>query len=806
MKCKYKVTGMSCAACSSRVEKAVSKVEGVLECSVNLLTGDMTVIGDASDSSVRNTVASLGYGISRPELREEASPKEDKENPKLVFRLGISILLSLALMYFSMGHMIGIPVSQAFSSSPISIAIIQLLLAALVMVINQRFFINGAKGILNKAPGMDTLVSLGAFSAFGYSVYVVFCMCFQPDRVGELLHELYFETAAMILTLITVGKTLEAHAKGKSTDAIKTLLDLAPKTANVIKDGVESTVDAASVRVGDIFIVRAGDRIPADAEVVEGGGATDESMLSGESFPVDKTVGDRVSAATILKNGYIICSATAVGEDTVLSEIVRMVKEASGTKAPIAKLADRVAGVFVPAVMSIALLTLLGWLIAGEGVGYALTRATAVLVISCPCALGLATPVAIMVGSGTGARCGVLFKNALSLELTGRLKTVFLDKTGTVTTGEMSVTDVILAEGVTEKELLSFALSLEEPSEHPIGEAISRYAKDKGASLEKISGFETISGIGVAATVDGEPALACSYSFAKTKAKVDKDMEYEALTAQGKTPICFIKGERVLGLIAVSDTIKPDAKSAVLQMKNMGLEVIMLTGDNEVTAKAVAKCAGIDRVYASLMPGDKERIIKAHESVGFCAMVGDGINDAPALTRADVGIAIGRGTDIAIESADVVLMKSELSDVPLAVSLGRRVLWNIRENLFFAFLYNVIGIPMAIGAFGLSISPMFGALAMSLSSFSVVMNALRIGLFKNEIKKKEEKMEVRTFKVQGMMCPHCEARVKKTVEAISGVKEAVADHKSATVKVSLMGEVHDEKIVSAITEAGYEVK
>jgi len=807
---KYKVTGMSCAACSARVERAVGSLEGVEVCSVNLLTGDMTVKGTATREQVASAVVKAGYGVKQT---KSDKPQEKKEGSPILLRFIVSCSLVLILMYFSMGHMVGLPLPVSLKSSPIAQALIQLLLSAAVMVINQRFFINGARGALHLAPNMDTLVALGSFASFGYSVYVVFQMCFATaEEAHTLLHGLYFESAAMILALITLGKMLEARAKGKTTTAINALIDLTPKMATVVVDGAERQIPATELRVGDVFAVRPGESIPTDARVIEGGSAVDESMLTGESLPVEKAVGDEVFAGSRNKSGFILCEATRVGEGTALSSIIKMVSDAAASKAPIAKLADRVSGIFVPCVLGISLITLFGWLIAKESIGFAIARAISVLVISCPCALGLATPVAIMVGSGVGARNGILFKSAAALEMAGRIDTVVLDKTGTVTNGTPEVTDVIVADGVKERELLSLAASLEALSEHPLAVAVCRYAEQKGVSPYDVAGFEALAGSGVRGTVLGIECIGASFEFAKKQINIDKlTTVYEKLTDQGKTPLVFLRNKEYVGIIAVSDTVKEDAKESVATLSKMGLSVVMLTGDNERTARAIASEVGIERVVASVLPEGKERVISELMTEGRVLMVGDGINDAPALTRADLGMAIGRGTDVAIESAGVVLTGAGLSGVAAALKLGRRTLWNIRENLFWAFLYNCIGIPLAAGLFGLSLSPMIGAAAMSLSSFCVVTNALRLGLFKpfkenkSVTEEKEIKKMEKVFKVEGMMCPHCEGRVKRTIEAIEGVEAAVASHTSGTVTVTLSGDVSDKTIIDAISAQGYDV-
>ena len=825
---KYRVSGMSCAACSARVEGAVSHVTGVSGCAVNLLTGELRVEGEYSENEIISAVRGAGYGIEPAGSSSggaDTDELKESESRPMLYRLLWSVGFLIALMYFSMGHMLGIPLPKVLVDAPVSIALIQMLLCIAVMVINGKFFINGVKGVIHLAPNMDTLVALGSAASFGYSVVMTFLMIFTEAEGGDahgMLHGLYFESAAMILALITVGKFLEARAKGRTTDALRSLLSLKPKTATLMRDGVEVTVGIDEVRVGDIFVVRAGESIPTDGVVIEGEGSVDESMLSGESLPNDKSCGARVSGATVNKSGYMLCRATEVGEGTALAGIIRMVKEASSTKAPIAKLADRVSGVFVPVVLGIALITFFGWLIAGAEAGYAIGRAVSVLVISCPCALGLATPVAIMVGSGVGAVRGILFKSAAALEESGRVRTVVFDKTGTLTRGEMSVAGVYATRD--EGELLSLAYSLEVLSEHPLALAVVKYAEQKGIDRLPVEGFRTLAGRGVCGVVDGDEIYGVSFVEAKKLTNIDKTLEnaYNDSASRGRTPIVFIRGGECLGMISVSDSIREDARECVSELRGMGIEVVMLTGDNEVSARAVAAEVGIERVVAGVLPGGKEAVIRELRESGRVAMVGDGINDAPSLTAADVGIAVGRGTDIAIESADVVLMRDELSDVPSAIALGRSVLMNVRENLGWAFLYNSIGIPMAAGLFGLALDPMFGALAMSLSSFSVVMNALRLNLWRPRWEKSKNKtgepcgtpeinnekeifcME-RIIKVEGMMCPHCEARVKKVLEAIEGVAEAIPSHKDGSVTVKLSGEVDTALLEAAITDAGYSV-
>ena len=825
---KFKVTGMSCAACSARVERAVGSLAGVESCSVNLLTGDMTVTGSATRVEISAAVVAAGYGVA--EEKRQTNTVKDKESGVILARLVTSLLLVLVLMYFSMGHMIGLPLPAPLNASPVAQALVQLLLSASVMVINQKFFINGVKGAIHLAPNMDTLVSLGSLASFGYSVYLTFLMVLDAEGAGAHLHGLYFEAAAMILALITLGKLLEAKAKGKTTDAISSLMSLGAKRATLIVDGEAREVDIDEVKVGDLFLVRPGERVAVDGVVVEGESSVDESMLTGESIPVDKTVGSRVFGATVNSQGRLVCRATEVGEGTVLAGIIKMVSDASATKAPIARIADKVAGVFVPTVLGIAAITLAGWLIAGESFGFAIARAISVLVISCPCALGLATPVAIMVSGGVGAKNGVLFKNATATEECGRVKCVILDKTGTVTEGKPRVTDVI---AVSER-LLPVANTLESSSEHPLGRAIADYCGKGSVASLPFEGFSAITGRGVSALIEGKVAYGVSFDYAKTLTEIDKKTEedYNRLANGGKTPMLFIHGGKYLGMIAVADTVKEDAALGVAALHAMGLRVVMLTGDGRATAERIAREVGIDEVRAQLLPEDKEGAVRELMKEGKCAMVGDGINDAPALTAADVGIAIGRGTDIAIEAADVVLMREGLIGVASAIDIGRSALRNIRENLFFAFLYNCLGIPLAAGLFGLTLSPMFGAAAMSLSSFSVVMNALRLNLWRegklkaratrvklnggkstanaeentenlNKNKKEEEKM-IKVFVLDGMMCPHCEARVKKTVEAIDGVVSAEAVHFDGTLTVEMTKDVSAE-IVKAVTDQGYPV-
>ena len=833
---QYTVTGMSCAACSARVEKAVSKVPGVTACSVSLLTNSMGVEGTASQADIIKAVVDAGYGASvkgeetaaaSASYQAEEEALADHETPVLKKRLLASLGFLMVLMYFSMGHMMwGWPVPAFFENNHVAMGLLQLLLAAIVMVINQKFFINGFRGLLHKAPNMDTLVALGSGASFVWSTYALFALSDAQlrgdmDGVMTYMHEFYFESAAMILTLITVGKMLEARSKGKTTDALKGLMKLAPKTAVVLRDGKETTVPIAQVRKGDVFVVRPGENIPVDGVVLEGSSAVNESALTGESIPVDKETGDLVSAATVNQSGFLRCEATRVGEDTTLSQIIKMVSDAAATKAPIAKIADRVSGVFVPAVITIAVLTTFGWLLLGETLGFALARGISVLVISCPCALGLATPVAIMVGNGMGAKNGILFKTAVSLEETGRVEIVALDKTGTITKGEPVVTDLLPAEGATEMELLSMAGSLEKKSEHPLAKAVLKKAEEEPVTISEVSEFTALPGNGLSGRLNGEELLGGNLTFISSRVTVPETIKKEAqtLAGEGKTPLFFAKGGRLAGIIAVADTIKEDSPKAVKELQNMGIHVVMLTGDNERTAKAVGAQAGVDEVIAGVLPDGKESVIRSLKSKGKVAMVGDGINDAPALTRADIGIAIGAGTDVAIDAADVVLMKSRLSDVPAAIRLSRATLRNIHENLFWAFFYNIIGIPLAMGVwiplFGWQLNPMFGAAAMSLSSFCVVSNALRLNFFDmyrsdrdkkiKEKKKKETKTMEKTLKVEGMMCEHCEARVKKALEAVPGVESAVANHKDGTAVVTLSQDVPYETLKKAVEDQDYKV-
>ena len=829
---------MSCAACSARVEKAVSGVPGVTSCSVSLLTNSMGVEGTAESSAIIKAVEDAGYGASEKGKDVSASHAaqeavlEDHETPKLRKRLLSSIVFLLVLMYFSMGHgMWNWPVPSFFANNHVAMGILQMILAAIVMVINQRFFISGFKGLIHRAPNMDTLVALGATASFVWSVYVLFAMTAAQASgdamaVHSYLHDLYFESAAMILTLITVGKMLEARSKGKTTDALKALMKLAPKTATVVRNNHEVTVPIDDVRKGDIFVVRPGESIPVDGVVIEGESAVNEASLTGESIPVDKAAGDQVSAATINQSGFIRCKATRVGEDTTLSQIIKMVSDAAATKAPIAKIADKVSGIFVPAVISVAFVTTVIWLIIGRPFGFALARGISVLVISCPCALGLATPVAIMVGNGVGARNGILFKNAASLEETGRIDIIALDKTGTITNGEPVVTDILPSENIKEIELLVLAASLEAKSEHPLAKAIMLKAGEAGIKPLEVSSFKALPGNGLSAVQDGVALTGGSLAFISGMTSVPKSFTDKAdtLASDGKTPLLFMKGDNLVGIIAVADTMKADGREAIEQLRDMGIHTVMLTGDNERTAKAIGKQAGLDEVVAGVLPDGKEAVIRDLSKKGKVAMVGDGINDAPALTRADIGIAIGAGSDVAVDAADVVLMKSNLADVPAAIRLSRATLRNIHQNLFWAFFYNVIGIPIAAGALvglGITLNPMLGAAAMSLSSFCVVTNALRLNLCRvhdsshdrkkkrnNVVDEPEEKMaeNIRKMNVEGMMCPHCEARVKKALEAIDGVKEAVVSHESASAVVTLDSPVSDEELTKAVTDAGYEVK
>ena len=884
---QYTVTGMSCAACSSRVEKAVSKVPGVTACSVSLLTNSMGVEGDVPPETVIHAVEDAGYGASlkgqgaaaqAQSASEAEDALKDRETPVLKHRLIASLGFLAVLMYVSMGHMMwGWPLPHFMEGNHVAMGLLQLLLAGIIMVINQKFFISGFKGLLHRAPNMDTLVALGSGASFIYSTYALFAMTDaqlkgNDTAVMSYMHEFYFESAAMILALITVGKMLEARSKGKTTDALKGLMKLAPKTAVIIQDGVETKVPIEEVKKGDVFVVRPGENIPVDGVVLEGASAVNEAALTGESIPVDKAQGDPVSAATVNQSGYLRCEATRVGEDTSLSQIIRMVSDAAATKAPIAKIADRVSGVFVPAVITIAVVTTIVWLLAGQTFGFALARGISVLVISCPCALGLATPVAIMVGNGMGAKNGILFKTAVSLEETGKMDIVALDKTGTITSGEPRVTDVIPSGGVTEKELVSLALSLEKKSEHPLAKAVLLYAKEQQMDAPEAADFQALPGNGLSGTLDGASLAGGSFSYISghTTVSAQEQASFERLASEGKTPLCFMKNGRLAGMIAVADVIKEDSPQAVKELQNMGIRVVMLTGDNERTARAIGAQAGVDEVIAGVLPDGKESVIRSLKEQGKVAMVGDGINDAPALTRADIGIAIGAGTDIAIDAADVVLMKSRLSDVPAAIRLSRATLRNIHENLFWAFFYNVVGIPLAAGLwypiFGWKLNPMFGAAAMSLSSFCVVTNALRLNLFKmhdaskdHPMRKRAEKaankggekaenagavrmgaedtrsigqtangnetvakemqksenqknninMEgitmTKTMNIEGMMCGHCEARVKKALEALAGVESAEVSHEKGTAIVSMSADVADDTLKEAVEAQDYKV-
>ena len=850
---QFNVTGMSCAACSARVEKAVRKVPGVTSCSVSLLTNSMGVEGTASASAIIQAVQEAGYGASPKSAGTAAASSTsadldalaDHETPKLKRRLIASVGFLLVLMYFSMGHMMwGWPLPHWFDGNHVAMGLVQLLLAGIIMVINQKFFISGFKGLIHRAPNMDTLVALGSSASFVWSTYALFAMTrAQVDGNDELvmhyMMEFYFESAAMILTLITVGKMLEARSKGKTTDALKSLMKLAPKTATLLRDGAEVSVPIAQVKKGDLFVVRPGENIPVDGIVLEGSSAVNESALTGESIPVDKAEGDKVSAATTNQSGFLRCQATRVGEDTTLSQIIRMVSDAAATKAPIAKIADTVSGFFVPVVITIAVVTTIVWLLLGRELGYALARGISVLVISCPCALGLATPVAIMVGNGMGAKNGILFKTAASLEAAGRTQIVALDKTGTITKGEPTVTDLLPAEGVTEAELLTLAAALERRSEHPLAKAVRAYADTQDLDVPEVTDFAALPGNGLSAKLGGQSIFAGNASFIQTKLSVPDALRAEAekLSAQGKTPLFFGGAGRLLGVIAVADTIKEDSPQAIRELQEMGIQVVMLTGDNQRTADAIGRQAGVDAVIAGVLPDGKEAVIRQLQASGKVAMVGDGINDAPALTRADTGIAIGAGTDVAIDAADVVLMNSRLSDVPAAIRLSRATLRNIHENLFWAFLYNTIGIPLAAGVFipfGLTLNPMFGAAAMSLSSFCVVSNALRLNLFdlhstrhdhktKNAVTLpaaltqpaaeehttasdvKEDPTMKKTLNVEGMMCGHCEARVKKALEALPEVAEAVVSHEAGTAVVTLNADVADDVLKKAVEDQDYKV-
>ena len=831
---QYTVTGMSCAACSARVEKAVSAVPGVTSCSVSLLTNSMGVEGTASAEAVVSAVQAAGYGASlkgapsAPTAAAQEDALADRETPALKRRLIASLGFLLALMYVSMGHMMwGWPLPACLADNHVAMGLLQMLLTIAVMVINQKFFINGFRSLLHGAPNMDTLVALGAAASFGYSTYALFAMTGAQVRgdaaaVMQYMHEFYFESAAMILALITVGKMLEARSKGKTTDALRSLMKLAPQTATLVRGGQELAVPIAQVRRGDVFVVRPGESIPVDGVVLEGESAVNESALTGESIPVDKAVGDSVSAATTNQSGFLRCEATRVGEDTTLSQIIKMVSDAAATKAPIAKVADRVSGVFVPTVIALAILTTAVWLLCGQSIGFALARGISVLVISCPCALGLATPVAIMVGNGLGAKNGILFKTAVSLEETGKTEIVALDKTGTITQGEPRVTDVLPAEGMTQGALLSLAAALEQRSEHPLARAVMMRAEEDGLTAAPVGDFRALPGNGLTATLSGETLLGGSLSFVSSEVDVPRSIRQKAetLAEEGKTPLLFAQAGHLAGLIAVADVIKADSPAAIAALRNMGIRVVMLTGDNEKTARAIGRLAGVDEVIAGVLPEGKESVIRRLQAQGKVAMVGDGINDAPALTRADIGVAIGAGTDVAIDAADVVLMKSRLSDVPAAIRLSRATLRNIHENLFWAFFYNVIGIPLAAGVwiplFGWTLNPMFGAAAMSLSSFCVVSNALRLNLFKlhnagkdkkinRHSKHKEETTMVKTMKIEGMMCGHCEAAVKKALEAIDGVVSAEVSHTDGTAVVTLSKPVENAALRKAVEDKDYTV-
>ena len=841
---QYTVTGMSCAACSARVEKAVSKVPGVTSCSVSLLTNSMGVEGSADPTSIISAVEAAGYGASvkgadkkANTLAADEAALEDKETPVLKRRLIASVGFLLVLMYFSMGHMMwGWPLPAWFQDNHIAMGIVQMILAAIVMVINQKFFISGFKSLWHRAPNMDTLVAMGSMASFVWSVYVLLAMTRAQvdgnmDAVMNYMMDFYFESAAMILTLITVGKMLEAKSKGRTTDALKSLMKLAPKTAVLVRDGKEVTVSIDRVQKGDIFVVRPGENIPVDGRILEGHSAVNESALTGESIPVDKETGDLVSAATINQSGFIKCEATRVGEDTTLSQIIKMVSDAAATKAPIAKIADKVSGVFVPAVITIAVITTIVWLLAGQSVGYALARGISVLVISCPCALGLATPVAIMVGNGVGAKNGIMFKTAVSLEQTGKMQTVALDKTGTITEGEPKVTDIITGDRIPQNELIAIAYGLERKSEHPLAKAVVNYVEesgDKNSFAEEVTDFKAVAGNGLKGMLDTNVVAGGNLKFISEYCNISDDLRNKAddLSSEGKTPLFFARNNKLLGIIAVADTIKKDSPQAIRELQNMGIRVVMITGDNERSAKAIGKLAGVDEVIAGVLPEGKEKEIARLKEQGSVIMVGDGINDAPALTRADIGIAIGAGTDVAIDAADIVLMKNRLSDVPAAIRLSKRTLTNIHENLFWAFFYNCIGIPLAAGAwipvFGWTLNPMFGAAAMSLSSFCVVTNALRLNLIKiydtgkDHIYKKKssknknkttkgDKTMTKTMNIEGMMCGHCETAVKKALEAVDGVTEAVVSHENGTAVVTLSKEVDNDVLKKAVEDKDYKV-
>lgn len=831
---QYNVTGMSCASCVARVEKAVNKVEGVTSCSVNLLTNSMSVDGDVKSSDVISAVEKAGYGASlkgnsSKENKSNDEPLKDTETPKLKKRLFSSLVFLLLLMYISMGHMMwGFPLPSILANNHIAMGLIQLLLTGIIMVINQKFFISGFKALIHRSPNMDTLVALGAGASFIFSVYALFAMTNAQvnndmSLVMKYMDEFYFESAGMILTLITLGKMLESYSKGKTTTAIKGLMNLAPKKATILVDNTEKVVPIEEVKIGDIFVVKPGENIPVDGVVIEGESAVNESALTGESIPVDKTVGDNVSGATVNQSGFIKCKATKVGEDTTLSQIIKMVSDASATKAPIAKVADKVSGVFVPIVISIAVVTIIVWLLCGATFGNALVRGISVLVISCPCALGLATPVAIMVGNGVGAKNGILFKNATSLETTGKVSYVLLDKTGTITNGTPVVTDIIPSENYTENDLLSYASSLESKSEHPLAKAVVQKAIDSNIKTLDTTDFKSLTGNGVSAKINGKTVVGGSVKHISSITNIDENIIKQAddLATKGKTPLLFVMDNRLLGIIAVADVVKSDSPKAIKELQNMGIKVVMVTGDNEKTAQAIAKESGVDEVIAGVLPDGKEKVVTQYKEKGMVAMVGDGINDAPALTRADIGIAIGAGTDVAIDSADIVLMKSKLTDVSGAIRLSRGTLRNIHENLFWAFIYNVIGIPLAAGVwipiFGWTLSPMFGAAAMSLSSFCVVTNALRLNFLnirsskrdrkiKNKTNKKEKNTMTTILKINGMMCPHCEATVKTALESIDGVTFAEVSHESGTAVVTLSKEVNEDVLKKAVVDKGYTVE
>lgn len=831
---QYNVTGMSCASCVARVEKAVNKVDGVTSCSVNLLTNSMSVDGDVKSSDVISAVEKAGYGASlkgnsSKENKTNDEPLKDTETPKLKKRLFSSLVFLLLLMYISMGHMMwGFPLPSILANNHIAMGLIQLLLTGIIMVINQKFFVSGFKALIHRSPNMDTLVALGAGASFIYSVYALFAMTNAQvnndmSLVMKYMDEFYFESAGMILTLITLGKMLESYSKGKTTNAIKGLMNLAPKKATILVDNTEKVVPIEEVKIGDIFVVKPGENIPVDGVVIEGESAVNESALTGESIPVDKTVGDNVSGATVNQSGFIKCKATKVGEDTTLSQIIKMVSDASATKAPIAKVADKVSGVFVPIVISIAVVTIIVWLLCGATFGNALVRGISVLVISCPCALGLATPVAIMVGNGVGAKNGILFKNATSLETTGKVSYVLLDKTGTITNGTPVVTDIIPSENYTQDDLLSYASSLESKSEHPLAKAVVQKAIDSNIKTLDTTDFKSLTGNGVSAKINGKTIVGGSVKHISSIANIDENIIKQAdnLATKGKTPLLFVMDNQLLGIIAVADVVKSDSPKAIKELQNMGIKVVMVTGDNEKTAQAIAKESGVDEVIAGVLPDGKEKVVTQYKEKGMVAMVGDGINDAPALTRADIGIAIGAGTDVAIDSADIVLMKSKLTDVSGAIRLSRGTLRNIHENLFWAFIYNVIGIPLAAGVwipiFGWTLSPMFGAAAMSLSSFCVVTNALRLNFLnirsskrdrkiKNKTNKKEKNTMTTTLKINGMMCPHCEATVKTALESIDGVTSAEVSHESGTAVVTLSKEVSEDVLKKAVVDKGYTVE